>query len=82
MRFDQPKTDKAERRLQEEAKKSQESLIEVFAVKEIGDEADENNQIMDGWKLLGIGPNGIDLELDFSNPTRISTGDEPDLLLI
>ncbi len=60
----------------------QENLIEVFAVKEIGDEADENNQIMDGWKLLGIGPNGIDLELDFSNPTRISTGEEPDLLLI
>ncbi len=54
----------------------------MFAVKEEGDEADENNQIMDGWKLLKIGPDGIQLELDFTDPIHISTGDEPDLLLI
>ena len=42
--FDDEKTDPKERRLQEEAKKKiTKNLIEVFAVKEEGDEADENN---------------------------------------
>mgnify|MGYP001626745206 CR=1 FL=1 len=31
---------------------------------------------------MNIGPGGIELELDFTDPIHISTGDIPDLLLI
>ena len=55
----------------------------MFAVKEEGgDDADLGEPIMDGWDLLSFGPDGIDFRLNFTNPIYISTGDEPDLLLI
>lgn len=68
-----------ERRMLEESHKN---LISVFAVKEEGDEADSSNAIMDGWDLKKIGPDGIEINLKFNDPINISTGDEPDLLLI
>ena len=37
---------------------------------------------MDGWDLVSFGPDGIDLRLNFTNSIYISTGEEPDLLLI
>jgi len=54
----------------------------VFAVKEEAGDDDLGEPIMDGWDLLGFGPNGIDFRLNFTKPIYISTGDEPDLLLI
>ena len=37
---------------------------------------------MNGWEILSIGPEGFEISLDFTNPIQISSGDEPDLLLI
>ena len=37
---------------------------------------------MDGWDLISLNPDGIDFRLNFTNPIAISTGDEPDLILI
>ena len=37
---------------------------------------------MDGWELLSLGPEGFEIRLNFTNPIMISSGDDPDLLLI
>ena len=37
---------------------------------------------MDGWDLISFNPDGIDFTLNFTNPTYISTEEEPDLVLI
>ena len=37
---------------------------------------------MDGWELISIGPEGFEIQMNFTNPVAISTSDEPDLLLI
>ena len=51
--------------------------------KEVDDEEFAKGEpIMDGWDLVSFGPDGIDLRLNFTNPIYISTGEEPDLLLI
>ena len=63
-------------------------LISVYAVKEYISEADELLDpalalpIMSGWELLSLTADGFDLKMDFTDPIMISSGDEPDLLLI
>ena len=61
-------------------------LIQVYAVKDyIPDEdeiADVGLPIMDGWALVSLTADGFDLDLNFTDPLRVSSGDEPDLLLI
>ena len=37
---------------------------------------------MDGWELLSLGSEGFEIRLNFTDPIQISSGDEPDLLLI
>ena len=37
---------------------------------------------MDGWELMSLSADGFDLMMNFTDPLRISSGDEPDLLLI
>ena len=37
---------------------------------------------MDGWELLYIGSDGFEIQLNFTSPLQISSGEEPDLLLI
>ena len=77
-------TNKENRRRLKEGKPPLASLIEVFAVQQ--EEAENGEQpkepVMDGWELISIDANGINLKLDFTNPVAISGDDEPDLLLI
>ena len=56
----------------------------MYAVKEeVGEEEfEKGEQIMDGWDLISFNPDGIDFILNFTNPIYISTGEEPDLVLI
>ena len=58
----------------------------MYAVKDyIPDEdeiADVGLPIMDGWTLVSLTADGFDLDLNFTDPLRVSSGDEPDLLLI
>ena len=58
----------------------------MFAVKDyIPDEDDKVDAalpIMDGWELVGLSANGFDLKVNFTDPLRVSAGEEPDLLLI
>ena len=62
------------------------ALIQVFAVKEeVPDEDDISGSaepIMDGWELISLDKDGFELKLNFTNPIKISGGEEPDLLLI
>ena len=37
---------------------------------------------MDNWELLSLDSDGFELQLNFTNPLQISSGEEPDLLLI
>ena len=37
---------------------------------------------MDGWELISLSAEGFDLTVNFTDPLRISAGEEPDLLLI
>ena len=37
---------------------------------------------MDGWELISLNENGFELKLEFPSPLKVSTGDEPDLLLV
>ena len=71
------------RRLLADGEPPDQSLISVFAVKEVEGEDDElSDPIMDGWELLSIGPEGFEIKMNFTNPVAISSSDEPDLLLI
>ena len=61
------------------------NMIEVFAVKEEEDDQDDDQYkepLMDGWELLEMGADGFEIKLNFNKPVRLSSGDEPDLLLI
>ena len=37
---------------------------------------------MDGWELISLSAEGFDLTVNFTDPLRISAGEEPDLLFI
>ena len=37
---------------------------------------------MEGWELIQIDGNGIELKINFTKPLLISSDDEPDVLLI
>ena len=51
----------------------EESLIEVFAVKEDADEDEDLSiPLMDGWELVSFGPEGIEVRLNFVNPVLMS----------
>ena len=56
----------------------------MYAVREQVDEEEfeKGEPIMDGWELISINPDGIDIKFNFTNPIYISQGDEPDLILI
>ena len=58
----------------------------MYAVKDyIPDDDEISNSglaIMDGWELLSLSANGFELTVNFTDPLRISAGEEPDLLLI
>ena len=58
------------------------SLIEVFAVREVGDDEPLGKPIMDSWELLSLSGDGFELRFNFTEPLMISGGDEPDMLLI
>ena len=62
------------------------TLVQVFAVKGQLPDEDEISYaglpIMDGWELMSLSADGFDLMMNFTDPLRISSGDEPDLLLI
>ena len=74
------------RRLANGEAPDEKTLIQVYAVKDyIVDEdeiADAGLPIMDGWALVSLSEDGFDLTMNFTDPLRISAGDEPDLLLI
>ena len=59
------------------------NLVDVYAVKEEEGEPEEaGSAIMNGWELVSINENGIELKLDFGDPLLVSKSDQPDLLLI
>jgi len=37
---------------------------------------------LEGWELISIGEDGIDIKVDFTDPINVSGDDEPDLLLV
>ena len=37
---------------------------------------------MDGWELISLSANGLELAMNFTDPLRISAGEEPELLFI
>ena len=59
-------------------------LIEVFAIQQEESESGENSgtPLMDGWELVSLTEDGIDIKLNFTNPVALSGDDQPDLLLI
>lgn len=58
-------------------------MISIYAVKEEGAyESELGEPIMDGWEILEFGPDGVSFKLNFTNPIYVSSGDEPDLLLV
>ena len=74
------------RRRLAEGEAPEQSLIQVFAVKEEGADPDEvmatGGPIMDGWELISLDGEGFELQLNFTNPIMISGDEQPDLLLI
>ena len=58
----------------------------MYAVNDyIPDEDEISNSglaIMDGWELISLSSDGFELAVNFTDPLRISAGEEPDLLLI
>ena len=70
------------RRLAEGSETAQ-NPIQVFAVKEVVDDAYEMNEaIIAGWDLVSLDSEGFELQLNFTSPLQVSAGEEPDLLLI
>ena len=69
-----------------EGSETAESPIQVFAVKEVVDDAYEmtemNEAIIAGWDLVSLDSEGFELQLNFTSPLQVSAGEEPDLLLI
>lgn len=37
---------------------------------------------MDGWELISLNENGIEMKLEFPSPLKVSSGDNADLLLV
>ena len=37
---------------------------------------------MKGWELISISKDGIDFKFEFNKPLQVSTGEEPDLILV
>ena len=58
----------------------------MYAVKDYIPDEDEITDsalpIMDGWELISLTGEGFDLKMNFTDPLRVSAGEEPDLLLI
>ena len=58
----------------------------MYAVKDYTPDKDEiadaGLPIMDGWALVSLTAEGFDLRMNFTDPLRVSAGEEPDLLLI
>ena len=58
----------------------------MYAVKDYIPDEDEITDaglpIMDGWELISLSAEGFALMMNFTDPLRVSAGDEPDLLLI
>lgn len=49
-----------------------------------GEEDDEepDQLVVRGWELTDLNKEGVSIELDFGDPLKISSKDEPDLLLV
>ena len=61
------------------------SPISVYVLRGSPDDEDDEKQFepnMDGWEVLLIDSSTIDIELNFTNPLYVSSGDKPDLLLV
>ena len=61
------------------------SPISVYALRGNPDDEYDEKQfepIMNGWEILSFDSSTIDIELNFTNPLYVSSGDKPDLLLI
>ena len=58
----------------------------MYAVKDYIPDEDEIKDaslpIMYEWALVSLSEDGFDLTMNFTDPLRISAGEEPDLLLI
>jgi len=62
---------------------AEKSLVEVFAVRAANaDEEEVREPIMKGWELISLSKDGIDFKFEFNKPLLVSTGDEPDLILV
>lgn len=71
------------RRLEAEGKTPEKEKVTMFAVKEEGtDESELGEPIMGGWEIKSFGADGIEFDLNFTNPIYVSTGEEADLLLV
>jgi len=71
------------RRLEAEGKTPEKEKVTIFAVKEEGvDESELGEPIMGGWEIKSFGPDGIEFDLNFTNPIYASTGEQADLLLV
>ena len=58
----------------------------MYAVKDYTPDEDEianaKLPILAGWELISLSTEGFALTMNFTDPLRVSAGDEPDLLLI
>ena len=55
----------------------------MFAVRSgKADEDEIREPIMKGWELTSITKDGIDFKFEFNKPLQVSTGEEPDLILV
>lgn len=72
------------RRLQAEGRPVTAENITIFAVREEGpdDDDDLGSPVIGGWDLVSFGSDGIEIELNFTDPITVSVGDEPELLLV
>jgi len=55
----------------------------VFAVRAGQADGDEVREpIMKGWEVKSLSKDGMDLKFEFNKPLTVSTGEEPDLILV
>ena len=69
--------------LREQVSPSGSSPIQVFGI--IGQEADldeDSYQVIDGWDLESVDSEGMVVSLNMQEPLSVSSGDNPDLLLV
>lgn len=77
------KIDEDRRRLRDGVSPPRSSPVQIFGVK--GQEADlddESYPFIDGWDLESVDSEGMVFTLNMQEPLSVSSGDNPDLLLV